>query len=366
MRIGVDIRSLSEPHPGGVSVYAREVLRAMLTIDQRNEYVLFSNSWSRQPLQLFDHPRLTQIRTRIPNKFFHLGQLVGLPKIDRLTGPLDAFFLPNVNFISLSATCPMVMTVHDLSYEIYPWLLSFKRRWWHRVVDPRRLVRRADAVIAVSESTRRDLIDMYGIADQKVTTIHSGIDHVPEHLPMGTTVKPNPGIVTLSFLEPRKNVLTLLQAMKLVLRQRPEARLTIAGQPAWDMPMLRQTIRAERLESAVSLLGYISDDEKYQLLSAAQVFVYPSVYEGFGFPPLESLVLGTPVIATHAPSLPEVLQTRATLVNPYNAAELAVAMIEAIDQPRRVDESVRQSLRREYRWNNTALATLSVIESLAT
>jgi glycosyltransferase involved in cell wall biosynthesis len=375
MRIGIDIRSLGEAHPGGVAAYTRGIVSSLLRLDTVNEYVLFSNAWNKSAAWTGGEPNVKLVASRWPNKIFHATQcFLGQPKLDRLCGGLDLFFMPNWNFASLTGECPLVLTVHDLSHAIYPGLLSQKRRWWHWFIGVRRLLKRANHIIAVSECTRRDLVELFQISEDKITVVPSGLT-LPSVMPDETAVAAvlsrlklnQPYFLALNFLEPRKNTIALLEAYH---RYRSNgsgtSQLVIVGQPSWQDQHLRQLAQELEIESAVRFVGYAPEADKYALLRGALAFIYPSVYEGFGFPPLESLACGTPVIMAHAASLPEVLGSRALLVDPYNVAELAEALGSIEHQPALRERLTKgaDELIRQFRWSNTAQNTLDIFNRI--
>jgi glycosyltransferase involved in cell wall biosynthesis len=282
--------------------------------------------------------------------------------------------MPNWNFASLSPGCPLVLTVHDLSHILYPGLWSRKRRWWHWFIGVRRLLNRADHIIAVSDCTRRDLIEVCQVPAEKITVIPSGLS-LPSAMPTPAEVEAvlsrleiaPPYFLSLHFLEPRKSTIALLKAFQRYRgAHRGQCRLVIVGQPSWQDRRLQELARQLGIESAVRFAGYVSEADKYSLLRGAVAFIYPSVYEGFGFPPLESLASGTPVVMAHAASLPEVLGDQALLVNPYNAAELAEALRAVEYQPGLRARLTRDAavLAQKYRWPAAAQGTLAVFKTI--
>ena len=375
MRIGVDIRCLSEAQPGGVPRYTRQLLEHLLRLDHQNEYFLYSNSWAR-PRTAFPQVNAHVRQTRWPNKLYN-SSLAWLrrPKLDRVIGPIDLFFVPNINFVSLTRTCPLVLTVHDLSFEVYPRFLNIKRRLWHAGVSPRRLARRADKIIAVSQQTKKDLIDVYGISAERIEVIYSGVDEecfqectVAEvQAVLDAQQVTRPYFLSIGFLEPRKNLITLLQAFdQFKERSTLPHSLLIVGAAGWQYNQLQKMIAQLKHGRDIRLLGYLSDREKRCLLRAADLFIYPSVYEGFGFPPLESVAVGTPVIAAAAPALPEVLRDGSVLVQPYNVRELTEALLASAgnDKLRQLLLSHRQDILKNYTWQQTAEKTLDLFTNL--
>ena len=181
MRIAIDLRCMAEGRRTGVEEYVTGLLRALFEKDDTNEYVLFYNAWRGDLPEDFAwmlrYPNVSVKRFRIPNKLLNgLLWYLTWPKLDVLCDGADIFFMPNLNFAAVSKKAKLVVTAHDLSFESYPETFSWKRRLWHFLVGFRKLCRRAALIIAVSHSTKEDLVSYYRIPERKVVVIHSGLD----------------------------------------------------------------------------------------------------------------------------------------------------------------------------------------------
>ncbi len=141
--------------------------------------------------------------------------------------------------------------------------------------------------------------------------------------------------------------------------------LVIAGESGWKQHEVYRLLASGSAPRRIRMLGFIPEEEKYALYAAADLFVYPSFYEGFGFPPLEALLAGTPVITSFNSALPEVVGQWATLVDPYDTSQLAAVMLELLREPARVSADIRSAIRQQYSWQEAAKKTLQVIESVA-
>src|SRR3990167_6858863 len=319
MRIGIDIRCLMEGKRTGVEEYTLALLEGLFLRDMENEYVLFFNAWRKTGLDFgwaTKYPNVTLKMFRFPNKLLNLSLwYLRFPKLDRLLGGTDVFFLPNLNFASVSRQTKLVVTAHDLSFELFPETFSFTRRLWHFFINFRRLALAADRVIAVSESTRDDLIAQYGVPEGKITVIQSGIGkqfHVMSRNDVDLLrVKekyhlPYRFILSLATFEPRKNILALIQSYEALQRlSHPvmdKYMLVIAGIEGWKCEEVFEAIARSPYRDKIILTGFIADSDKVALYNLASVFVYPSLYEGFGFPPLEAMACGVPVIVSHSSS----------------------------------------------------------------
>lgn len=384
MRIGIDIRCLAEGKRTGVEEYTLGLLKELFLHDDDNEYILFFNAWRKTTPDfswLSAYPRVTLRVFHFPNKLLNLALwYLRYPKLDRLIGGVDVFFLPNLNFASVSKECRLVVTAHDLSFELFPETFSWKQRLWHYLIDFRRLAREADRVIAVSHSTQADLVTEYGIPPERIVVIPSGVDarfhpmdrnhadliRVKEeyHLPYRF-------ILFLGTFEPRKNIRSLIEAYEaLIASGGPDSAkydLVLAGTPGWKCDDIMTALAESPVRDRIHLPGFIADEDKVALYNLATVFVYPSLYEGFGFPPLEAMASGVPVIVSHTSSLPAVVGKAGIMIDPYQPDELYRALRETLGH-----SGLLASLAREGRiqaerftWRETADRTRELWATLA-
>ena len=364
MRIGIDGRSLLETEPSGVSIYTSELIRALAhapEVAQRHTLHIFVSGAQLEQKSLAwleALPKTTVHRLPWPNKLFHTAALFGLaPKIDRVCGGVDVMFAPNWHVLPLTQQCPLVLTVHDMAYTLYPQFLSWRRKLWHVAVRPELVMRRAKRIIAVSQATAASLADRDGSADH-VTVIHSGVPSLPPAEPVARL--PKHYVVCVGTLEPRKNLATVLAAFAQFHKAQPHSQLQLVllGARGWRTRTIQQSLQTE---PGIHYLGYVTPGEKRFVIERAAALFYPSIYEGFGFPPLEALALGTPVIASTAGALPEILQRSAWYCNPYSTQEL-VTLFTTIDQQPRTQPAYYQPDWQRLTWQSTAAATLRVLE----
>jgi len=181
MRIGFDARCLEEENISGVGEYALELLKNIIKIDTSNKYLIFSNSFRQKNSRHFkwikEYPNAELKRFSFPNKLLNLCfWYLDWPKIDKLLGGVDIFFAPNINFLSVSDGCRLITTFHDLSFERYSHFFPLKTRLWHKYfVNPRKISRIAKRMIAVSESTKYDLEEIYRVKNENIQVIPHGI-----------------------------------------------------------------------------------------------------------------------------------------------------------------------------------------------
>lgn len=375
MRIGVDIRPLADRPPSGVGEYTLELLSALLERDDGHTYVLFTCSF-RQPPTLpgrWAKEKFRLVSIRVPSKIMNAGfRFLGLPNIEHLTGPLDLFFAPNINFLPTPMRVPFVLTVHDCSFVHFRHLLSWNRRLWHGLVRPEQLMRAAASVLAVSHATADDIRVTYRLPAEKIHTIHSGV-RVRKTTDEGRVAAdaleiPQRFLLSVATLEPRKNLLAVLAAYR-ILRERNwyHGALVLAGMPGWSSGPFHRMLGVHPFRSSIRVLGYVPQDVKDVLLERADCLLFPSVFEGFGFPPLEALMRGTPVVAGHHSSLTELVGDTALLCDVQNVRDIAVAVRAVLD-----DQGLRERVRRRahelsrlYSWEHAADATVRVFENTA-
>ncbi|MFA5052209.1 MAG: glycosyltransferase family 1 protein [Patescibacteria group bacterium] len=370
MRIAIDLRSLIEPLPSGVTEYTRQIVGHCSRITTDDHFVLFANAYrglTSTVRSVWESGAAEWKVSRQPNKIFNTRLLLsGRPQLDRYVGGADVFFMPNLNFASFSNDCKLVVTVHDLSFMNREFT-GGKSTVWHALIRPKKLLRRAEAIIAVSRSTAIDLADRFPDIKRNITVIPSGVDEKYFQLPFehsrASIIKkyrlPDKCILFLATVENRKNVSGLLQAWEILQsRFHTPYTLVVAGRIVHPLSE-RQDVR---------VLGYVSENDKPSLYRHAAVFCYPSFFEGFGLPVLEAMASGTPTLASYSTSLPEITELSSVLINPYNAEEMAYALHELL-----LNETLRKRLSqagiqqaRKFNWRRSAQHTLDLFHSLKT
>ncbi len=370
MRIAIDIRSLMEGRHSGVEEYTLQLLQALSRVGQRHEYVLFYNA--AKPVTLPNLPSAFAIQAfRYPNKLFNAAQwAVKQPLWDSLVSA-DCFFVPSLRLLPLSPRTPLVTTVHDLSFERFPEFLTWKRQIWHQLMKPRALMQRSNHLITVSRATAYDVEQLYGLSANKITTIYSGVraiepkqydQETQQHVRQKYSLPPTFALF-LGTLEPRKNVVSIIQAYSAIASHITQD-LVLAGAKGWLTKPIWQAWADSPVRGRIHLPGFIAEVDKPALYAAADVLVYPSFSEGFGFPPLEALQVRTPVITSFNSALPEIVGRWVTMVDPYSPSELAGVMHELLLKPARVSPDIPLAINQLYNWNATAQKTLQVLESV--
>lgn len=392
MKIGVDIRVLMDRYYSGVSEYAANLLNAIFAIDSDDEYKLFYNSFKNIDERLKGWNRVNSrvIGSHIPNKIFnYLGQKIfSFPKIDKKLGGVNVFWSPHFNFSSFKKGTKKVITVHDLSFLRYPEFFSVRKNIWHKMLGVKNILKSADKIIAVSESTKNDIIELIGIARDKIKVIYSGNNAVKKELSEEERGNFNKEtcdflfknnlsgrlIFYLGTIEPRKNLVGLIRAYNLLRTEDAtsgknkffDLKLVLAGANGWKNKKIYAEREISPYKNDIIFLGYINQREKEILYQASAVFVYPSYYEGFGFPPLEAMTYGLPVICSNISSLPEVVADAALTINPFEIKEISAAIDMVLnDEPLR-KLLIEKGLARAqfFTWEKTAQEYLKTFKEL--
>ncbi len=292
--------------------------------------------------------------------------------------PMDALICPACLFHATEhllppfRALPSVFTLHDLIFRLYPEAHMFLNRWFLTMMMPR-FLRHADVVITVSECTRRDAIRWYRIPEDRIHVIYEGVDvrfrpASPEAIAAlrFRYSLPDRFILYVGTIEPRKNLPTLFAAYRHLLERWPDLGLVVAGKPGWLTEGTFRALRDLGLEGRVRFLGYVPDEDLPALYSAAAVFTFPSLYEGFGLPPLEAMACGTPAVVSDASSLPEIVGDAGLRVPPDRPADWAAALAAVLS-----NESLRSHLREagfrqaaRFCWSETARRTVEIYEKV--
>ncbi|HLD85841.1 MAG TPA: glycosyltransferase family 1 protein [Patescibacteria group bacterium] len=373
MKLGVDIRCLQDKRRTGVGEYAWQVLKE-LSQDKSISLYGWANAAGRIDLPAGLERLMPIYRGRLPNKLMNLKLWLkfGRPmdKVKAIKpGALDAWWLPNPSFAHISPTRPTLLTVHDLAFRHYPEYFPYKGRLWYfpavRSLLTRGLPKRS-LVVAVSQHTAEDIAQEFPQLKSRLRVAPPGLetryfDTVPAEKVAAVKQRyqlPPRYLFSLGTIEPRKNYQLLLRLYEEILRREPDfpCDLVIAGGWGWRFKSIRQLLLRLKSRTRIHFIGYVPDDDKAALYAQADLFLFPSLYEGIGLPPLEAMAAGTPVIASQAASLPEVLAEAAMLLSPF----LSETWIDNIcwlikDQAARQELSDRGRARaRQFSWVKTA------------
>jgi len=370
-RVCLDLSPAVHQH-AGLGRYAQELLLALATADRQNEYVVFYNN----PAAARVEPsleRFPKITTPLSYKPWRLSALLAhftrIPQDPLLPG-VDLFHATD-HLLPYFRRIKSVFTLHDLIFLFHPETHKSLNRWFLTLMMPR-FLRAADAVIAVSECTKRDAIRFYRIPEEKITVIYEGVN--PRFRPASPEAiaavrarygLPERFILYVGTIEPRKNLTTLLEAFHHLLATY-DLRLVIVGKKGWLYERFFRRLRELGLENRVLFTGYVPDEDLPAIYSAADLFVFPSLYEGFGLPVLEAMACGTPVICSNTSSLPEVAGDAALLVDPTDARALTGAMEQVLTNERLWATLRAKGMERArgFTWEKAAYRTWEVYQQV--
>ncbi len=375
MRVAIDIRDITD---FGVGTYIRNVTRTLLRLDHENEYFLIG-----------DPERVGEVGDLPPN--FHAVEFTGdessisaYIQFRRILRQhrCDLVHIPHMVSVPLYLPCPYVITVHDLLDYMYRAHNGSSLRRAVHLSCTRNVLKRAARVLAVSNFTKKDIERLFHIRASKVEVVYNAID---ERFRLGHATDADrqfiaeryqvnyPFILYTGRISPHKNVVRIIEAfsaLKAELEKEdrlPDLKLIIIGDEASRHPDLRRTVIRSGVQNDVRFLGFLPIDVLRIFYDAAKVFVFPSLYEGFGLPPLEAMAHGTPVVTSNTSSLPEVVGNAAVLVNPENVFEMMRAIHRVL-----VDQSLRDRLKQRgyeqaarYSWESSVERILDVYREVA-
>lgn len=354
MKIAIDCRYILDPVAGqfgGISEYTDGVARALLKLKTNDEFILFfSEKYPEEKIKEFAaRARVARVPVGRGNFFFNH---FSFPQLVRSHHP-DIFFSPHGQF-PLGWRGRAIITVHDLAIYDHPeWFPGGFSRWFSTKFVVPRSFRRAEKIITVSEATKKDLIRLFQLPVEGVSVVYSAVT-VSEASPKRT----DNYFLCLGTIEPRKNFILAARAIKIFHQKFPDYRLLIAGKRGWKYEAtVKEFVGADFIKE----IGYVSPEEKFSLLAGARALVFPSLYEGFGLPPLEAMTLGVPVITTAVGALPEVCGAAARYVPTDDPTELVRAMEEMIDEKTRrayIEKGVARI--KDFSWPNTAEEILKI------
>jgi len=380
MRIGIDYTSAVQ-QGAGIGRYTRQLVSALVESDAENKYALLVGGGGVPDAasQLEDLTRRANVRSVLLPVSDHtlsvLWHRLHLPLwVELACGPLDLFHSPDFTLPPV-LRARTILTIHDLSFIRVPECAEPNLRSYLLQAVPAS-VRRADIVLADSECTRADLIELLGADPDRVEVVYAGVGQRFQRVRDDNLLRdvrerynlPKRFILGLGTLQPRKNFRRLVRAYAMTQGQiANEIRLVIAGAKGWMYDGIFRSVEELGLRDAVRFPGYVADDDLPALYSMADLFVFPSLYEGFGMPPLEAMACGTPVVTSNASSLPEVVGDAALVVDPLDVAALADAMGHLL-----TDRDLRENMARRgveqarlFTWTRAAASLLDIYRRVA-
>ena len=356
MKIGIDVQT-TLGQKSGFGFYVKNLVEHLKKVDTENEYVLIA-------------PEMIEKDFSTPQRFvwdqFSFPKMAAKAKVDVLHQP--CFSAP------LFYSGKIILTIHDLISHYFPQNMPSGSRLYFSKWMPL-TYGRAKKIIAISENTKRDIMSLLKIPEEKIVVIHSAVGEEFRQIDDKAKIaeikkKYATGehfILDVGTLEPRKNLPFLVRAYNIALKEgKISHNLVLTGKKGWYYESLFDLIKELHLEDRVILPGYVPDEDLPYLYNAADLFCFPSLYEGFGFPPLEALSCGTPVIAANNSSIPEVVGDAGILLDIDDEKVWAANIIEVLSDEKKLQELRSSGLEqaKKFSWAKTARETVKVYEEV--
>jgi len=370
MRIAINALSVRANY-AGIGIYTKNLVDALSHIDKKNHYLLLLNVENYHDFCVHQE-NFENLIVWAPFKKYYIWEQFYQPfilkkkKIDLIHGPRAV--------LPLFCGIKSVVTIHDLAFLLFPEFMPFNPiRYWDIFV--KRSVLKADHVIAVSENTKRDLVRSLNIPESKISVTYEGCNGNFKMIREKSVLAPisekyglpHRFILYVGTIEPRKNLNVLLLALQILKRKHSiSPKLVMVGKKGWLYSDFFKTIHTLKLEDDIVFIGYVQEEDLPYIYNLADVFVYPSKYEGFGLPLLEAMACGVPVIASNTSSIPEVLGDAGLLFSPDDPGHLSECIFEILANEASRERMVLGGLKRVqlFSWQETAQQTLNIYETI--
>lgn len=295
MKIGIDIRVLGENKYGGISEYIKNII-PLLVKNEEHSFYLFYSSFHNKDINLekilnIENSKNVKIyKFKYPNKVLFIASYFNLFKFDKLmkTPNLDLFFSPHILPVSLTKNIPLIIMFHDISFKKYPYFFDLKRKLWHFFVQPKKQAEKAKVLITPSEYIKNEVAELYKINTSNITYIHLGVRdnknnkyYTKQELNEEYFI-PNKYILSLSAIEPRKNIINLIRAFDVACENKvmKDTYLVIAGDKGWKYKETFKEYKKAKHKSKIIFTGPIKEKYKKSIYKNATLFIFPSFYEG--------------------------------------------------------------------------------------
>jgi glycosyltransferase involved in cell wall biosynthesis len=370
MKIVIDAR-LYSPKYTGIGRYTYELIKYLQELDTQNAYVVFLNP---EEFESFNCPNEKWTKKKIDIPHYSLKEQTELYKILKKE-QADLVYFPHFN-VPVRYKKPFVVTIHDLTLHYYPykeyspkWSLKKQIQIWVYRFLMKKTVQHAQHIVAISDNTKKDLQKEYSVSDEKISTILEG---VPEHfqkaseeqiLAMKKKFEINKSYLLYTGVwRSHKNLLNLISAFYKLIEQGKDLQLVLTGKKDLAYPEIPALIDELGLNERVVLTGFVSEDELISLHSSAEVFVFPSLYEGFGLPPLEAMQFGVPVVSSDRASLPQVCGEAAEYCNPEEPEDITRGVCQVLESTKRSDELIQKGTEnlKRFSWKKMAGQILDI------
>lgn len=382
MRLGIDARCLQDAVLTGVGEYTWQVLQGMARASHGPEIACWV-SGTESTNNEFNQAGWQAFRSRMPNKIRNLEQFLRISRpldevVAGVAGKIDALWLPNPSFAHLGGRVPTVLTVHDLSFVHYPEFFSLRGRLWYfpAVKAVLQKLPNNSVVVAVSKHTADEVALLFPNLAGRIKIISPAVGYEYSEYPSNEMVAdvraqlnlPENYILSLGTIEPRKNYQLILRTYEELIKRNPNYPydLVVAGVWGWRVSSVRKLLNSMKCRSRVHMLGYVPKEAKPALYRGARIFLYPSFFEGYGMPALEAMSMGTPVLASSASSLPEVVGNAGLLLDPWqpDAWLHAIESVSADDAWLAEMGALGRKRAGTRTWDNTAQEYITLFNGL--
>ena len=369
MRIAIDVRKL---HDFGIGTYVRNLLRQLSRLDHDTEYVLLCQHDDQQAVRELGENFRAVTESAGP---YSVSEQLSVPLHLGRASP-QLFHTPHY-VLPVLTPCRSIVTIHDCIHLIFPQYLRHRMAHAYARTMFWTAVHRASRILTVSEASKNDILRFFGVPSERVTVIYNAIDdRFHEEPPEEQLVRVreryqlhNRFLMYAGNVKPHKNLERLIDAFVLLRKKGlDDLQLLITGSEISRYSTLRRAVHRHNLHKHVRFLGYQSEDTLAALYRLADIFVFPSLYEGFGLPPLEAMASGTPVVVSNVSSLPEVVGDAGVLVNPYDPQAIADGISRLLDDPQLRRELIARGLvrARAFSWPESVKRIRQIYEEVAT
>ena len=372
MKIGIDARAAKWYRGTGIGTYTYQLAKNVSQMDKLNDYLLF---FPDENLTDFDIEENIDIKNIADIKKENFWEEIDIPNLLSNTG-IDIYLVPQNGIgLPVEKTCPFVITLHDvIPYRMQEtvgpqYLKIFKN-------EVPEIIKRCDAIITVSEFSKKDILNTFDFPQDKIFTTHLAAEDIyfprnkmkcREFISTNYNIKEN-FILYVGGFSPRKNIKGLIKAFSMIKPSLTSSyKLVILGKKGRSYYEYRDYAISLNLKEDVIFTGYVPVNELPIFYNAAEIFCYPSFYEGFGLPPIEAMACGTPTIASNSTSIPELLEDAAIYIDPYNPWDIGEKLLNLLDNENlRYDmyfKGLKQS--NKFSWKKTGLETIEILKTIA-
>lgn len=369
MKIAIEARPIKWSYGTGIGNYTFSMIEKLCEVDKRNRYTFLWPDNNPVPYIPFkNHYSFYTLPKDDEREALEIPLWLSMERADLFHLPQNGFRIPNTK------TCKTLVTIHDLIPYFLPEMVrpSFLKRFTREMPE---IVSRADHILTVSMLSKQDIINIFGVDPQKISVVYSAPTDAYQSLPQEPTKKflaakyglKKPYLLYAGGLNPRKNVAELIYAYSKINRDLHQLQqLVILGGDSKHANQLKLLVESLNLKADVIFPGFVDSADLPLFYNGADLFVYPSLYEGFGLPPIEAMACGTPVITSNVSSIPEIVGDAAVQVNPADTLQLAGAILEVLNHEELSAALVQKGLShsKKYNWRQNAAKILEIYESV--